>query len=198
MSVRPRKGKDVDVPTFGSMYSTAIDFKAGHGPQAPVGVKIINNRRPDAAFVVEMYYGLINDDIVQITTPSAEAKRHLRFKINLLQSRSGRRQFAARITASIASVIKPFGFMLEPVESDAYVCGSAANSFYAIAFVQSDASPEYDGGFEALARAIATVPEDENFVIDADGFVYAYTVDVKSSNEASMLIRRSGSASAVP
>jgi len=194
MSVRPRKAKTADVPAIGSMYATAIDFKTEHSPQAPVGVKIINNRRPDATFVVEMYYGLIKDDVVQITTPSPQGQRHLRFKINLLQSRSGRRQFAARITDNIATVIQPYGFTLEPVESDAYVCGSAANSFYAISFVQPDTSAEYDKGFDELAQAIATVEQGQTFVIDADGFVYSYRVENKSPTEASMLITRAGAA----
>jgi hypothetical protein len=194
MSLRPRNAKNADVPAFGSMYSTAIDFKTEHGPQEPVGVKIINNRRSGATFVVEMYYGLINDDIVQIDAPSAQEKRHLRFKINLLQSRSDRRQFANRIATNIAGLIQSYGFMPKPVESDAYVCGSAANSFYALAFVQSDSFPEYDKGFEALASAIATVKEDENFVIDADGYFYAYKLQVNSSTQTSMLIRRAGPA----
>lgn len=194
MSVRPRNSKTADVPDIGSIYATAIDFKAGHSPQAPVGVKIINNLRPDATFVVEMYYGLIKDDIVQITTPGPQENRHLRFKINLLQSRSGRRQFAARITNNIATLIQPYGFSLEPVESDAYVCGSAANSFYALSFVQTDASAEYDKGFDELAKAIATVAQSETFVIDEDGFVYSYKVENKSPTEASMLITRAGPA----
>ena len=194
MSLRPRNAKDAGVPAFGSMYSTAIDFKTKHGPPEPVGVQMINDALPDATFVVEMYYGLIKDDIVQLDVPAQAGGRYLRFKISLLKLRHGRRKFADHIANNITSFIQAYGFTSERIDSDAYVCGSAANSFYALAFVQSDASPEYDRGFKALAMAIAGAEVDEKFVIDEDGFVYAYKFDDVSQTMANMSIRRAGPA----
>ena len=103
-----------------------------------MGVNLINNTKPGAYFVNEMYFGPIGSDDIMVTSEDYRGQRYLRFRLNLLGSRSGRRSFAARIETAMKPLLGPgFG---EPKHTDSYVCGSPANSFYVISFPETSAS----------------------------------------------------------
>jgi len=193
MSLRPRGEKKPPVgpsrALVGSISGPAIDLKPANVTVQDVGMKLINDNKPGAYFVTEVYFGPIRGDNIAVATPSYSDQKYLRFRLNLIKSRSGRRQFAKRIEANVKPLLGTgFG---DPKHTDSYVCGSPANSFYVLSFLEkrgSESTFTFDP--KELAKAITGVSEDENFKIDSDD--YTYSITGQGSN-FSMFVKQTGS-----
>lgn len=186
MSLRPRREKKPTVNNFGSILGPAIDLK----PVQDVGIKLINNTKPGAYFVTEMYFGPIGADDIMVRSEDYPGQRYLRFRLNLLGSRSGRRSFAARIETGMKPLLGPeFG---DAKHTDSYVCGSPANSFYVVCFPETSASTStFELDPMVLAKAITGASPGDPFVIDTDGFKYSYAITGQDPKFSMVVTRQS-------
>ena len=165
-------------PLFGSLQGPAIDFllpEDGKSQQQPdIALRLVNNGI-GSFFLVEMYFGAIADDSIVVTTPAFSGQKYLRFKLSLISSKSGRREFSKRIADKMKPLMAGKG-LGEAMYTDSYVCGSPANSFFVVSFAcNKDSTFNLDAA--AAAKAITGVDPKTNFVIDSDGHMYQYTLN---------------------
>ena len=183
--MRPRNERKPAGPAIGSLYGSAIDVKT---TQLDVGVNIINNSEPNTYFQIEMFFGAIESDMgTNVLNPGFKGQKYLRFRLNRLGSRSGRRSFAQRIERTIAPLLENKG-VDDAVYTDSYVCGSPAMSFYVLSYpCYVDTTFEFDAA--ELAEAITGVKPGVDFPIDTDGFMYQYSL-IGSGDLVSMKVVR--------
>ena len=166
MSIRPRHNVLVEAPV-GSMYAPAVDFKRPNAVDIGVGVALVHGKH----FSIDVYYGKIANNsqyrAVQPDTGMPDQK-YLAVCIYLLQNREERMELASVIIEKLSSMSEGMFAKVLAHQDDAYVCGSPAQSFYAVYYKEPKGE---EGAFDRLLSFVIFVLLALcAFVLPADGW----------------------------